>query len=153
MSEIKQYCTFLVDDLFFGIDVLKVQEVIKFQGMTELPLAPRSVRGLINLRGQIVTAIDLRQHLGLQPYGPDDEPMNVVVRNDGETVSFLVDEIGDVIEVDKESFEDSPETVTGITREIIAGVHKLETNLLMILDSEKTVSLLERNPGDAKEAA
>ena len=81
MGATHQVCTFYVDGLFFGVDVLRVQEVILYQGMTRAPLAPQAVRGLINLRGQIVTAVDLRQCLGSAPYGGDDRPMNVVVRN------------------------------------------------------------------------
>ena len=93
-----QVCTFSLDHLFLGIEVLQVQEVIRAQALTRVPLAHRAVRGLINLRGQIVTAIDLRERLGL-PAQPDGrESMNVVLRTDEGAVSLLVDEIGDVLE-------------------------------------------------------
>ena len=94
--------------------MLQVQEVIRYQAMTRVPLAPTVVSGLINLRGQIVTAIDLRRRLGLA--GPADEglhPMNVVVRTDDGAVSLLVDEIGDVVEVTDDAFEPPPETLAG----------------------------------------
>ena len=147
-----QYCTFFVDDLFFGVDVLKVQEVILYQPMSRAPLAPPAVRGLINLRGQIVTAIDMRCHLALRPFALEAAPMNVVVRNEGETVSLLVDRIGDVLTVDEASFESPPDTVRGITREIITGIHKLD-RLLLVMDTEKTINLLGHGASGQNEAA
>lgn len=136
-----QYCTFLVDDLFFGVDVREVQEVIRFQEMTRVPLAADAVQGLINLRGQIVTAIDMRRQLELPDRGEGKLPMNVVVRTDDGPVSLLVDEIGDVVEVDPEAHERRPETVQGAARELITGVYKLPGRLLLILDTERAVSV------------
>src|SRR5579871_6291481 len=91
-----QFATFFVADLFFGVDVLRVQEVLCFQQMTRVPQASGVVEGLINLRGQIVTAIDMRRRLGLPPRRDGQTPMNMVVRTEGGAVSLLVDEIGDV---------------------------------------------------------
>ena len=95
----------------FGVDAQTVQEVIRYQEMTRVPKAPPSVSGLINLRGQIVTAIDLRTRLGLKPRAAGKLPMNVVVRSDDGAVSLLVDQIGDVIEVDADNFETPPDTL------------------------------------------
>jgi purine-binding chemotaxis protein CheW len=89
-----------VADLFFGVDVLRVQEVLRFQQMTRVPQAPEVIEGLINLRGQIVTAIDMRRRLRLPPRAGDQTPMNMVVRTEDGAVSLLVDEIGDVLDVD-----------------------------------------------------
>ena len=97
MADERQYCTFYLDGHYFGVDVLKVQEVIRYQEMTRVPLAPPVVRGLINLRGQIVTAIDLRRRLDLPDRPADQLPVNVVVQTDDGAVSLLVDEIGDVL--------------------------------------------------------
>jgi purine-binding chemotaxis protein CheW len=105
MVEIKQFCTFYIDEVLFGVEVLDVQEVLRYQDMTEVPLAPTEIRGLINLRGQIITAIDLRGRMQLPPRADDQEPMNIVIRTNGEVVSFLVDSIGDVLEVEDEVFE------------------------------------------------
>ncbi len=138
MIEEKQFCTFVVEDLFFGIEVSKVQEVIRYQEMTRVPLASHEVQGLINLRGQIVTAIDLRRRLDLAPRGEGDLPMNVVIRTEDGAVSFLVDEIGDVLEVDSASYETTPETIDGVARELVRGVFKLDGKLLLILDAEKS---------------
>jgi purine-binding chemotaxis protein CheW len=141
MSDSKQYATFFLGKLFLGVEVLKVQEVIRYQEMTRVPLAPNMVQGLINLRGQIVTAIDLRRRLELPALAEDRLPMNVVVRTDDGAVSLLVDEIGDVVEIEDETYERPPQTLTGVARELITGVYKLKEKLLLILDTERTVSL------------
>jgi len=141
MSQVKQYCSFFVGNLFFGVEVRLVQEVIRYQEMTRVPLAPGEVGGLINLRGQIVTALDMRHRLKLPTLDAGKLPMNVVVRTDDAAVSLLVDEIGDVVQVDTETYEPSPETLTGITRELVQGVHKLKDRLLLLLDTEKTVAV------------
>jgi purine-binding chemotaxis protein CheW len=141
MAEEHQYCTFYVAGHYFGLDVLKVQEIIRYQEMTRVPLAPPVVRGLINLRGQIVTALDLRQRLELEDRPADQLPVNVVVHTDDGAVSLLVDEIGDVLEVPEKLFERPPETLKGTARELIRGAYKLKDRLLLILDTERTVCL------------
>ena len=141
MTDNKQFATFFLNGLFFGVEVLKVQEVIRYQEMTRVPIAPAMIQGLINLRGQIITAIDLRCRLEM-PSRPESQlPMNVVVRTDDGAVSLLVDEIGDVVEIQDDSYERLPETLTGVARELIRGVYKLKERLLLILDTERTVSL------------
>jgi len=141
MTDSKQFCTFYLNGLFFGVEVLRVQEVIRYQEMTGVPLAPRMIEGLINLRGQIVTAIDLRRRLELPARASGELPMNVVVRSEDGAVSLLVDEIGDVVEIKDDIYERPPETLTGVARELIQGVYKLKDRLLLILDTEKTVSV------------
>ena len=141
MSDSKQYATFFLNGLVLGVEVLKVQEVIRYQEMTRVPVAPPMVEGLINLRGQIITAIDLRRRLELPERPADQLPLNLVVRTEDGAISLLVDEIGDVVEIESQSFERVPETVTGIARELILGVYKLETRLLLILDTERSANL------------
>lgn len=121
--------------------MLKVQEVIRYQEMTCVPLASSTIQGLINLRGQIVTAIDLRRRLELPARSAQELPMNVVVRCDDGAVSLLVDEIGDVVEIGDDIYERPPETLRGVARELVRGVYKLKERLLLILDTEKTVNL------------
>lgn len=142
----QQFCTFFIDSLFFGVNVQRVQEVLREQEMTRVPLAPPVVNGLINLRGQIVTAIDLRRRLELRDRAGDRAPMNVVVRTDDGAVSLLVDDIGDVIKVHADTFEPPPETLTGVTRHLIRGIHKLEKQLLLVLDIDRTVDLTSTGP-------
>ncbi len=141
MSHQQQVCTFYLDGLLFGVEVHGVQEVIRYLEMTRVPRAPAVVEGLINLRGQIVTAIDMRCRLELSPRPEGRLPMNVVVRGDEGAVSLLVDEIGDVLEVDDELFEAPPETLEGVARELIRGAYKLKDQLLLILDIEKAVAV------------
>ena len=136
-----QYSTFYVEDLFFGVDVLQVQEVLLYQEMTRIPLAADVIEGLINLRGQIVTAVDMRRRLRLKPRAEGENPMNMVVRTEGGAVSLLVDQIGDVLEVETETFEPPPDNVDPAVRELIRGVHKLEGRLLLVLDLDKTVDI------------
>src|SRR5579872_2089930 len=127
-----QYSTFSVDGLFFGIDVLRVQEVLRYQQMTSVPLAPAVAAGLINLRGQIVTAIDMRRRLGLPVRPPDALPMNIVVRTEDGPVSLLVDEIGDVLEVDSGTSEAPPDNLNAAARDLIGQVYKLKNKLLLV---------------------
>jgi purine-binding chemotaxis protein CheW len=136
----RQYCTFCVDTLLLGVDVQQVQEVIRYQAMTRVPLANKVISGLINLRGQIVTAIDLREQLGLPPRSPERNPMNVVVRDGEEVVSLLVDEIGDVIEVTADSFESPPATARASLRDLITGAYKLPDRLLLVLDTGRALA-------------
>lgn len=136
----RQYATFLLDGLLFGVDVLQVQEVIRYQQMTRVPRAPIVVEGLINLRGQIVTAIDMRKRLGFPPRPADQRPMNVVVQSADGVVSLLVDGIGDVVEVEPSQFEAVPETVSARVREVVAGVFKLREGLMLVLEPAKAVN-------------
>lgn len=137
----RQLCTFFLAGQLFGVDAQSVQEVIRYQEMTRVPKSPPSVSGLINLRGQIVTAIDLRSRLGMKPREVGKLPMNVVVRSDDGAVSLLVDQIGDVIEVDAENFETPPDTLQGPTRELVKGAYKLDGRLLLLLDCDTAVEL------------
>jgi purine-binding chemotaxis protein CheW len=136
-----QFCTFFVDGIQFGIEVLKVQEVLRYQSMTQVPLAPSVVQGLINLRGQIVTAFDLRRRLEMEPRADGKLPMNVVIRSDDGAVSLLVDEIGDVLEATEDRFEPPPATLDEGTRSLLRGVYKLDGRLLLILDCDKTLAI------------
>ena len=147
MADERLYCTFYLGPHYFGLDVLKVQEIIRVQAVTRVPLAPPVVRGLINLRGQIVTALDLRRRLELSERPADQLPINVVVHTDDGAVSLLVDEIGDVLEVPEKLFERPPETLRGTARELIRGAYKLQDRLLLILDTDRTVNLASGNRG------
>jgi purine-binding chemotaxis protein CheW len=139
MAATQQFCTFFLEDQFFGVPVQQVQEVIRYQEMTRVPLVPPAIRGLINLRGQIVMAIDLRRRFGMVDRPDSELPMNVVVRNEDGAVSLLVDEIGDVLEVEERTFERPPETLQGPARDLVRGVYKLQDRLMLVLDTECAV--------------
>ena len=142
MAQTSQFCTFYLDKLLFGVALKGVQEVLRSLEMTKVPLAPAVVSGLINLRGQIVTAVDLRQQLALGPRPLGMPVMNVIVRSDDGAVSLLVDEIGDVVEVDESTFEPTPETLRGKARTMILGVYKLNDRLMHVLDTEKACQMV-----------
>ena len=141
----RQYATFFVDGLYFGVEVLNVQEVLRYQEMTRVPRADRVIEGLINLRGQIVTALDMRRRLQLAERAEKVMPMNVVVRSEDGAVSLLVDEIGDVIEVSEQDFEPPPETIGEVARQMLEGVYKLEDGLLLVLSTGKVLKLSAEN--------
>jgi purine-binding chemotaxis protein CheW len=133
----QQYCGFRIDHDLLAVPVLGVQEIIKPQQVTYVPLAPHAVRGLINLRGQIVTAIDLRILFGLPEREAKDEYMNVIVNFDNQLVALEVDDIKDVIAVTEATFERTPATLPAHLKSYVKGVHKLEQQLLIVLDLEK----------------
>lgn len=139
-STSRQYATFRIQDLLLGIEVTRVQEVIRYQPMTVVPLAPSVVEGLINLRGQIVIAIDTRRSLGLTRAEGDALPMNIVIQSGDGLVSLLVDEIGDVIDVPAEAYAPVPDNMPQEQRELINCVYDLPAGLMLVLD---TARLLE----------
>ncbi|SEV88434.1 chemotaxis protein CheW [Austwickia chelonae] len=134
-----QYCTFRLGGHLFGVPVDTVQEVLRQQDLTKVPLAPKAVSGLINLRGQIVITVDLRHQMGLPPREPGETVTNVVVRTSEGATSLLVDEIGDVLEPDLDRFEAPPETVPTQVRDLVVKVCKLDRDLLLVLDADKAV--------------
>jgi len=130
----RQLATFTLGGARYGVDVLLVQEALRSQVRTPVPLAPPGVAGLVNLRGEVVLAVDLRVRLGLEPLAEGADPMMVVVQVGEEPVSLLVDEVGDVVDVDESQFETPPDTLPAELREVIRGAYKLPTGLLLDLD-------------------
>lgn len=149
MPKLQQFCSFYLDGLLFGVALEGVQEVFVPIEMTRVPLATGAVSGLINLRGQLVTAVDLRQKLQLPARPSGVAGMNVVVRTEDGPVSMLVDEIGDVMEVDEDNFETPPETLRESLRDMVLGVHKLDGELLHVLDTNKTCEISARQEAGA----
>ena len=145
----EQLCTFWVDDLFFGVAVEEVQEVLRHQPMTPVPRADDAVTGLINLRGQIVTAVDLRVRLGLPARDAEKLPMNVIVRSRGEVISILVDDIGDVIDTAGVEPQPAPSTLPREVQDVVRGVRPLPESILLVLDADRAVDVVTAtdNPG------
>jgi len=129
-----QFSTFWLEDRLYGINVMGVQEVTVSLPMTRVPLAPKYVFGLINLRGQISTAVDLRTLFGMEKSPSNTETMNVVCNSVDMLFSFLVDRIGDVIEVTDEQFETTPETIPYEIRRFMSGVYKIEGQILSVIE-------------------
>jgi purine-binding chemotaxis protein CheW len=147
IAEGSQYCTFEVVDLLVGIEVSDVQEVLPDQAMTPVPLAPEGVLGLINLRGQIVTAVDLRSRLGLPVRPPGVRAMNAVVRRHGEVISLVVDRTRDVIVPPPEAFAPVPPTVGPRIRQMTTGTFRLDAQLLLVLDIDAVMRVQPDNVG------
>ena len=135
----RQFATFEVADQFFGVEVDTVQEVLSYNEYTPVPLAPPAVGGLFNLRGQVIAAVDLRVQLGLARQALQGPVMNVILRGDGEPVSLLVDRIGEVVDLDDDTFEPPPDTLGGPTRDLVAGTFKLDGRLMLALDVDQAV--------------
>lgn len=129
-----QLATFRLDGQLYGVDVSRVQEALRLQSPTPVPHSSPAVAGLVNLRGQVVLLIDLRARLGREPFAADAEPMMMVVKLDGEPVSLLVDQVGEVLEVDGDTVKPSPPTLDPALREVVQGVYALDGDLLLHLD-------------------
>jgi purine-binding chemotaxis protein CheW len=130
-----QYATFRVADLFLGVEVLKVQELIRRQEMSPVPLAPRAIEGLINLRGQIVIAIDTRRSLGLPPAEGEDSRVNIAIRSGDSVISLLVDEVCDVIDLPLSARAPVPENMPNEQRQMIECVFRTKDELMLVLDT------------------
>jgi len=132
-----QFCTFHVGELLLGIEVAQIQEVLRDTKVTPVPKTPAAVSGLINLRGQIVTAVDLRTLFGLDgEQNTDGGSVMLIVDSDAELHSLAVDSVGDVVEVEENDYEDPPDTLKGESRKLIRGAYKLKNGLLLLLDGE-----------------
>lgn len=134
-----QLCTFTVGDLVFALEVTQIQEVILLSQFTPVPLASKIIKGLVNLRGQIVTAVDLRTRLQLpeRPHDPDNPPMNVVVRSEEGLMSLVVDAIGDVVTVEESTFEKPPSTLEPVLRKVVDRVCKQPGQLILVLKPDR----------------
>lgn len=141
-ENLQDFVTFYVDDQMFGIPVLHVQDILTPDKIASIPLAPAEVRGSINLRGRIVTVIDVRVRLGLGvPENGQSGNMGVTVEQDHELYTLLVDRIGDVVAMSNELFEKNPGTLAPTWREFSEGVYRLEENLMVILDIERLLNI------------
>lgn len=136
-----QYVSFWIGDQLLGVPVKAVQEVLNPQPIARAPRARPEIAGLLNLRGQIVTAVNLRRRLGLPDLESDKEPLNVVVRHGGESFSLLVDDVGDVIDTSNQQLESMPPTMGGVWRSVTTGVFRLEKRLFVIVDVTAILSL------------
>ena len=133
-SEAEDYVTFVIADQLFGIPVLKVQDVLSSHRITRIPLAPPEIAGSLNLRGRIVTAFDVRQRLGLPVRDGEREGMSIVVENDGELYSLMVDGVGEVLSLAANDYERNPPTLGPCIRAYSNGIYRLNDQLLVVLD-------------------
>lgn len=144
----REYVTATISGQLCGIPVMKVQDVLGPQQITPVPLAVSEVAGSLNLRGRIVTAIDLRVRMGLAPRDEDDKGMSVVVEHNNELYSLMVDGVGEVLKMSDKDFEPNPPTLDSLWRSYSEGIFRLEKGLLIVLDVENLLDF-----GSEKEAA
>lgn len=142
-EQTQQLCTFYLGDLYLGLEVTDVLEVLLSTPLTSVPLAPPCVRGLMNLRGKIVSALDLRARLRMSPADEDAGAVNIVLNREEGPVSLLVDAVGDVIRVPRTAFEATPPTVDETLRDVLEGVYKTDGALLLVVDSDRVVDLID----------
>lgn len=135
----KDFLTIIIAEQRFGIPVLQVQDVLREQAVTKIPLAPPEVAGSLNLRGRIVTAIDVRKRLDLPPKKDGASSMSVVVEHNNELFSLIIDRVGDVLSLENDLFEKSPSTLDPAWKEISTGIYQLEKELLVIMDVSKLI--------------
>lgn len=140
-NKIVELATFYVGNALCGMDILKVQEINKIMQMTKVPQAPEYVLGILNLRGQIVTIIDLGKKLGLGSTDISQDTRNIIVNSSGGHVGLLVRQISDVVAADMEKKERPPANMGGIQGEFFTGVFKTDTELIGILDVDKVLGI------------
>jgi len=136
-----EFVTVRLAGQLLGIPVLLVQDALKPQRITRVPRAPSWVAGVLNLRGRIVTAIDLRSRLGLPPREAGSRQMSVVIDHDGEPYSLLIDSVGDVLALDDALLDRNPVTMDRHWRDVALGVYRLEEELLILLDVRRLLEM------------
>lgn len=140
VSERQDFVTMTIADQLFGIPVLQVQDVLSPQRITRIPLAPPEIAGSLNLRGRIVTAVDVRLRLGLPPLEAARRGMSIVVELRGELYSLMVDNVGEVLSLLGEDFERNPATLDPRWREVSTGIYRLNEKLLVVLDVSRLLN-------------
>lgn len=145
-NDSQDFVTMTIADQLFGIPVLQVQDVLGVQKITRIPLAPAEVAGSLNLRGRIVTAIDVRIRLGLPARERSSGDMSIVVDQGGELYSLMIDSVGDVISVPSKDFERPPATLHPVWREISTGIFRLNDKLMLVLDVPRLLDFSRATP-------
>lgn len=138
-----QLATFYVGDILLGVDIRQVQEINRQSSVTQVPHAPAYVRGVINLRGEVTTVVDLRKILGLPPAQVTRESRNLIVNSQGESIGFLVDRISDILSLRSDQITPPPSNINGIQSRFFSGVHALENGIMVLLDVEEALTIRE----------
>lgn len=143
MNQSVEFITFYLGELFFGIVATDVLELNRDLKVTPVPKSNKTVRGIVNLRGEIVPAFDMHERFGLDSVCMDDQSISIILASNGLVVAALVDDVGEIIELRADTFEPPPNNFPAISRELILGVHKLPDKLLLIVDSKKLTAILK----------
>ena len=136
------YVTIRIGAQEFGVPVLQVRDVLRRQHVTPVPMAPRAIAGLLNLRGRIVTAIDVRKRLCVSPLADDGEAVNIVVEQDAELYALIVDSVGDVLQVDERHVESVPSVLDPQWRAIASAVYPTDAGLVVLLDIARLLDIV-----------
>ena len=139
MAEPLRLCTFLLGGQLFALPVSEIREVVRGLGLTPVPLAPGAIRGLVNLRGTIAMAVDLRRRLDLEPRTAAEGEVHVVVDSPDGPVCLAVDDVGDVVDVDAAAVDRPPETLRAALRELVRAICKREDDLVLLLDTSRAI--------------
>jgi purine-binding chemotaxis protein CheW len=139
-DELIQLVTFSIGEEEFGVDILKVQEIIRTMEITKVPRAQAFVEGVINLRGKVIPIIDLRRRFGLSSKAHDKHTRIIVIEINNMIVGFVVDSVSEVLRIPSGTVEPPPPVVAGVDSEYISGVGKLQDRLLILLDLDKLLS-------------
>ncbi|MHC1790248.1 chemotaxis protein CheW [Solidesulfovibrio sp.] len=142
-DELLQLVTFAIGEEEFGIDILKVQEIIRIMDITKIPNSPPHIEGVINLRGRVIPVIDLRSRFSMEFRQHDSQTRIVVIDLHGNIVGFVVDAVSEVLRIQSSTVEPPPPVVSGIESEYIKGVGKLDNRLLILLDLDKLIPMEE----------
>jgi purine-binding chemotaxis protein CheW len=145
VNNMQDYVTVLIADQLFGIPVLQVHDVLRGLNLTKIPLAPPEVAGALNLRGRIVTAIDVRKRLGLPTLALDENCMSIVVEHQGEPYSLIIDDVGEVLNLNMQELEPTPVTLNSCWREVSGGVYRLENKLLVVMRIEQLLDFTDNS--------
>ena len=140
-----EFATFYVDNLLLGVDILQVEEINRHLALTPVPHAPECVQGVINLRGEVVTVVNLRTILGLPRGEITKTTRNVVVHGQGEQIGLVVDRIADVVKTRRDAIDPPPANVNGVDSRFFRGVYRLEKGLLVVLDVEEALKVARGN--------
>ena len=137
--ETMELATFYIGDALCGMNILKIQEINKLMEMTKVPQAPAYVMGILNLRGQIVTIVDLAKKLGLSSTELTDKSRNIIVNSKGEHIGLMTSRISDVVQAGSDKIEPPPANIGGVQGRYFTGVYKTENSLVGILDVEEVL--------------
>ena len=140
-SNLKEYVTAMIGGQLFGLPILRVQDVFIPERLTRVPLAPSEIAGVLNLRGRIVTLIDMRGRLGLDKREHGSQPMAIGVESRGESYGLLIDSIGEVLKLDDDTREPNPINLDPRLARVSVGIHRLEGQLLMVVDVERVLDI------------
>jgi purine-binding chemotaxis protein CheW len=143
-KNLKDYVTATVGGQTFGLPILRVQDVFAPERLTRVPLAPPEIAGVLNLRGRIVTLIDLRRSLGLAARAVDAPSMAIGVEAGAESYGLLVDSVGEVLRLDEDARESNPVNLDARLSRVTAGIHRLEGTLLLVVDVDRVLDAGEK---------